>query len=423
MTPLKRREVRVLLSEGSILSSREALFALGLAGYEIEVCDPDSLCLDRFSRFVRGVHRSPKFGRDPAAYLAFVLDLLARRPFDVLLPVHEQVLLFGRVRERIPPNIGLAVPTFDAVSTLFDKAAFARLLTDLGLPLPATSFLHTREELEGVDSFPCYVKTALGTASRGVWRVADRASLAAVVATLDGQGLLDGSATILIQGVAPGNLEAAQTLFDRGRLVAFHAYQSVFQGTGGGLVIREGVLRPQVREHMEAIGGTLAWHGSLNVDYLMDLEGRLAYIDANPRLVEPMNACFSGVNLPDLLVRLSLGEHLEPLEGKAGVRTRQSLLGLLTAADRGRVAVLLEAARTATGRGAYRGSREGLTPVLRDPLSILPLLLVLVRLLLDPRSAEGMSDRTVDSYAATPTAVARIAAMPPTSDATFPPSR
>jgi hypothetical protein len=109
------------------------------------------------------VHRSPTFGSDPDAYLAFVLELLRRQRFGALLPVHEQVLLFARVRGRVPPSVGLAVPSFDAVSTLFDKAAFARLLTSLGLPMPVTSVLSTYQALEGIATFPAYVKTALGT--------------------------------------------------------------------------------------------------------------------------------------------------------------------------------------------------------------------------------------------------------------------
>ena len=46
VTPGSARHLRVLLTEGTSLSSRESVWALGLAGHEIEVCDPDPLCLD-----------------------------------------------------------------------------------------------------------------------------------------------------------------------------------------------------------------------------------------------------------------------------------------------------------------------------------------------------------------------------------------
>jgi hypothetical protein len=60
------------------------------------------------------------------------------------------------------------------------------------------------------------------------------------------------------------------------------------------MAAKRGVSRPLVREHLEAIGSHLAWHGSVNVDYLLADSGVPRYIDANPRPVEPMNAAFSG---------------------------------------------------------------------------------------------------------------------------------
>lgn len=84
--------MRILLSEGSSTSAREAVTLLGLAGYHVEICDPDPHCIARFSRFVRQFHRCPGLGVDPQGYVAFVAELVAARRFDVLLPIHEQGL-------------------------------------------------------------------------------------------------------------------------------------------------------------------------------------------------------------------------------------------------------------------------------------------------------------------------------------------
>jgi predicted ATP-grasp superfamily ATP-dependent carboligase len=411
--PNRARHLRVLLTEGSSLSSRETVWALGLAGHEIEVCDPDSWCLDRFSRYVRRIHRSPRFGADPEGYLGFVLDLLRRGGHDVLLPVHEQVLLFAKVRDIVPPSVGIAVSSFAAVSTLLSKVSFSRLLASLGLPAPPTRLVRTRAELEEPRRLPFYLKTAIGTATSGVWRVDSAEALSAALGALEDRGLPDGVTELVLQEVASGTLEAAQALFDRGRLIAFHAYRSLSPGARGGLTVREGVRRPQVREHCEALGASLGWHGCLNIDYLLDPEGQPAYIDANPRLVEPMNAFFSGVNLPDLLVRLSAGERLEPVEGTEGARTRQTLLGLLAAAAAGRGAVLRELGRAILGGGVYKGSREGLTPVWHDPLSAVPVAVTLALLLVNPGNSAKLSDEAVRRYAITPEAVNRIAMMAP----------
>ena len=125
------KPLRVLLSEGSSTSAREAITVLGLAGHIVEVCDPSPVCLGRFSRFVSKFHRCPGLRDDPAGYLSFVEKLLAERPFDVLLPIHEQGFVFARVKQRFETRVGLALPDFESYRTAHSKAGFSRLLDEL----------------------------------------------------------------------------------------------------------------------------------------------------------------------------------------------------------------------------------------------------------------------------------------------------
>src|SRR3974377_587172 len=103
---------RVLVSEGSSLAAREIITALGSAGHRGGVCDSNSICLGRFSKFVTHFHRGPSAGSDPLAYLDFVTGIAASGDWDVLFPTHEQAFLFSKERARIPPQIALAVAEF-----------------------------------------------------------------------------------------------------------------------------------------------------------------------------------------------------------------------------------------------------------------------------------------------------------------------
>ena len=49
-------------------------------------------------------------------------------------------------------------------------------------------------------------------------------------------------------------------------------------------------------------------------------------------------------------------------------------------------------------RGPYSGSREGMLPVWRDPPSALPLAVVLMSLLLDPRNGTRLASMTIGNY-------------------------
>ena len=130
------------------------------------------------------------------------------------------------------------------------------------------------------------------------------------------------------------------------------------------------MARPDAIAHVEKIGGALVWHGALSFDYLVE-DGTETpfFIDANPRLVEPMSALLSDVDLAGALLEISLGKSLpRQAEGKPGIVTRLGMMGLMDAAGRRglRRDVVREIILLASGTGRYRGAVEELTPLGSD---------------------------------------------------------
>jgi predicted ATP-grasp superfamily ATP-dependent carboligase len=403
---------KILLSEGSSLSSREAITALGLAGHRVELVSSDPMCLGRFSRFVRRIHRAPASGADPDGYLKAVIEVVKTSRIDALLPVHEQAYLFAAVPGKLPSSLGLALADFEAFEQVQSKAGLAKLLAGLDVPQPRTEVVRSADEFVATRPYPFFVKAAFGTASTGVWRVGDAEQRDAVLAQLQQRhAFAEG---LLVQAAVTGSLERTQAVFDRGRLVACHIYRQVVEGPGGGDVLKISVVSAQVREIVERIGHALNWHGALSFDCIREeATGRPHFIDANPRLVEPMNAWLSGVDLPGALLQVSLGE-APPTQapGREGVLTRLGLMGLLDAARQHnrRRDVLREIALLASSAGRYRGSREELVPLLTDPWCAIPLGVVVTRLLRNPAAAARFSDTTVAAYSLTPQAIHRLRA-------------
>jgi predicted ATP-grasp superfamily ATP-dependent carboligase len=388
------KPLRVLLSEGSSTSAREAITALGLAGHIVEVCDPSPVCLGRFSRFVSKFHRCPGLRGDPAGYLRFVEKLLAERPFDVLLPIHEQGFVFARVKQRLETRVGLALPAFESYRTAHSKAGFSRLLDQLRLPQPATRIVTSPRELRAAIRFPCVVKTSIGTASRGIWFVQGEAALTMALQELGAKDAFAGE--VLVQDMVAGATEKAQAIFSRGKLLGFHAYRQITAGAGGGEAIKQSVLRPKVRADVATIGERLSWHGALSVDIIMPEEGFHLFIDCNPRLVEPMSAYLAGLDLVDLLLRVSCGETPSASSGsREDVRTHLIMQALLGCATRGgtRREIFRECIRVAAGGGPYADSVEELTPVRRDWISAVPLAMTALALLANPKLAGTLSKK------------------------------
>ena len=409
---MSAQKPKILLSEGSSLSSREAITVLGLAGHRVELVSSDPLCLGRFSRFVTRVHRAPASGADPDGYLAAVLEAVASSRIDALLPVHEQAYLFAAARQQLPSSVGIALADFAAFEQVQSKAGLAELLTRLKVPQPKTGIVHSANEFAADRPFPFFVKAAFGSASAGVWRVRDAPARDALLLQLVVQNAFaDG---LLVQAAVSGSLERTQAVFDSGRLVACHIYRQVVEGPGGGDVLKVSVVSADVRDTVERIGQALNWHGALAFDYIRDDATKTPhFIDANPRLVEPMNAYLSGVDLPGALLRISLGE-APPVQpsGRAGVVTRLGLMGLLDAARQRnrRRDILREIALLAFSSGRYRGSREELVPLLTDPWCAIPLGVVIARLLRRPEAAARFSETTVAAYSLTAPAIHRLRA-------------
>jgi hypothetical protein len=410
--------VRVLLTEGSSTSAREAITALALAGHAVSFCDPEPVCLGRFSRLVAGRYQCPPLGTDPQGYRRFVRDLVATGRFDVLLPIHEQGYLFARIADEIAPHAALALPSFESYARLQGKAGFSRLLTELGLPQPRTDLIEDHRQLAGLARYPFVLKTDLGTASRGTWLIRDPAAQARAVAEIGKAGPPGGP--ILVQEWVERPLEQVQSVFRHGRLVAFHATRRLIEGAGGGAALKESVRRPRIAADLARIGGHLAWHGALSLDYLADPDGvDPLYIDANPRLVEPMAAYLAGLNLADLVVRISLAHAsldlsgTDVLETPPGLRSRLALQALLGAALRtpSRRAVLRTARDLLRRRGDFVGAEEELSPARLDPPSVVPVVGAALALLVRPERADALARRNWGRHLLTPHAARLIRAM------------
>jgi hypothetical protein len=402
----------ILFSEGSSTSARQTLETFRGKGYRILVCDPKPLCLCRFSGLVEKVVPCPSVGADPVSYLAALERVIRNERVDVLLPNHEQTYLFSKAADRLARRTGIALSDFEAMRTLFGKVRFLELLDRLGLDHPQTTVYDGIEDVSLFPDYPFYIKTEIGTASQGVFRVASHADLQGAVAAVRSAG---SRGRILVQEECRGSFENVYALFDASRLVACHCSRRTVEGLFGGHVVRTGVDRPAVARDIARIGEALGWRGCVAFDYFYDAAAdRATYIDASPRLVELMNAFVNGTDIPDLQVKLSLEGHVDaqPVPTK-GLSTFSIVQGLLATASRSgsRGAVIREYASWKARRGIYREGTEELTDPASEPESWIPLLALLARLIAKPGSAASIGRGAIEAYALTEVSIEIIDRM------------
>ncbi len=395
--------VAVLLSESASLTARETLTVLGRGGVTVDVVDSGRWTIGRFSRWCRNAVPAPPPGSDPVGYLRRIGELVAERRYDAVLPTHEQAWLFAAGRHLLPAGVPIAVAPIEAFDRVQGKVDFAELLDELHIPQP-------RWWLGGEPGdrpYPHWVKASHSTAGRGVRLVRNRTEQQAAVAEF----AADGGA-VMGQEPAPGQYGQVQALFEHGRMIAVHTSVQIGVGAGGSAAARLSVDHPEARGHAQTIGERLGWHGGLTLDYL-HVDGQPQFIECNPRTVEPGNAAAAGIDLPALTIALSRGDTLPSgvRTSQAGVRTRSALALVLGAAERGtRRTVAATLFDIVSRRGDLGHAREVLTPILRDPPSVLPFTAATAQVLLDPAKVGALSRGAVHSYALTPAAMTRSAA-------------
>jgi ATP-grasp domain len=395
----------ILMSDGAGLTSRQTATVLARAGHQVEALSPRGLCLCRMTRHVRRVHDVPPVGRDPFGWLDAALDIAARRGAGLLLPVQEQVAVMALARDRIEAaGLATAVPSFQALAQVQDKVSAYRTLARIGVPQPPAVIAASAAELADAAEPPVFVKTPIGTASAGVRRVSSPEEMRRLAADWERQGAF-GQGGVLVQQPVAGPLYMVQSVFAGGGLVAFGACERVREGAAGGSSHKLGRPWPQAREHLARLGADLGWHGALSADVIDGPDGPM-FIDINPRLVEPANALASGVDLAGALVEVAMsGTSRSQPDGVPGARTHQLLLAVLGAAQQGRRRdVARELADAALRRGAYRGSREELTPGGGDLLALVPVAVAALATLVSPPAWRQFVGGSAGAYSLTPAA-------------------
>jgi glutathione synthase/RimK-type ligase-like ATP-grasp enzyme len=397
--------MRILLSEGSGLTSRQVAGRLGSLGHTVEILSSSKICLTRFTRHVSALHDVPRFGLDPLGWLAAAERIAAQRKIDLLFPTQEQVTVLSARRKHL--SVATIVPPFASLVRVQDKVSAFRTLKAIGAPQPSTFVISSADDLRQVTAYPVFVKRPVSTASSGVRRATNAFQLEAAAREF---GL--GRSDLIVQSQASGPLAMVQAIADRGRLVAHHACLRLREGIGGGASLKESVILPGLAEMLARLVGALDWHGALSMDMIVADSGAVV-IDVNPRLVEPANALAAGVDLVAAMLDVAGGTpSQQPPAGSAGVRTRQTLLAILGAAERQgtRGAVLGEAFEAIFARGDYASSVEELTPMAGDPIAMVPVVAALFATLIHPPLWRKFHAGAVGPYAVTPEAWDKILA-------------
>jgi predicted ATP-grasp superfamily ATP-dependent carboligase len=272
--------MRVLVTTSRLPCAIDEIRKLGRQGHEVIATDTFRAAPGSHSRYVTAslVTSSPR--RATAKFIAEIKDAIVGYGVELVLPSFEEVFYLARYRDELPSSASYFFPTFGLLARLHDKAAFLDVARDLGILVPWSAVVTSRDEL----------RSATGSLERFFARpVYSRGG----VDLLTNAGPLAGSLRIedcaptraepwIVQEFVSGEDLCTYSVVHHGKLSGHAAYIHPRQIEHAGGIVFESVYEPECIRIAQAIAEATGYHGQMSLDFMKTQRG-MVLIECNPR--------------------------------------------------------------------------------------------------------------------------------------------
>ena len=247
------------------------------AGHRVLLADHLARPLAAASTLHDGYHRLPSFVDAPEAAARALGALLANRAIDLVVPTCEEVLHLAAFWQAHAPEAVLFAPDLEKLEQVHDKARFIALCADLGLEVPETRHLTSRDDLKPLRA------RARDLVLKPVWsRFGERALIRPEPRQLDRVAPTTRTPWVA-QDFVPGEEVSAYAVARKGRITALSAYTALARAGRGAAVSFQPVPTGDIRPSVEAIVDATEWTGQISLDLIRRPDGALVPIECNPR--------------------------------------------------------------------------------------------------------------------------------------------
>jgi predicted ATP-grasp superfamily ATP-dependent carboligase/protein-tyrosine-phosphatase len=306
---------RVLVLGDDDRSCLTVVRSLGRKGVEVWLGSEEPASLVPYSRYVRRTFLWPSTQRYVEAWCGELRGLLERERVDLVIPCADNTLVpIVERRSLFEPLARLAIPDDAGFDGTHSKRRTLELAEELGVPIPATMRVETREQAAALLSdarfpFPLVVKPV----SSRIWKDARRFDLK-VRTVRDPEEFsrlvaeLLPVTSVLVQSWVPGIGVGQEFLASEGRIVDAFQHERVHEPlAGGGSSYRKSVpLDARLLECSKGLLSRLRWTGVAMVEYRQDPKtGNFVLMEINGRFWGSLPlAVAAGVDFPYRLYRL-----------------------------------------------------------------------------------------------------------------------
>jgi predicted ATP-grasp superfamily ATP-dependent carboligase len=323
--------MNALIINAKSASSLAVIRSLGRRGIEVTGASDDISDFPLFSKYCTRKILLLSDPRNLDKRIEELLDIVKNNYFDVFLPVMSEKLLIAlaKRRDEFEQFTRVVLPSLEQLTILTNKSEVASLMTELGIPGPATYTTCQETSLASLPedvNYPLLIKPFSAEGATGIKIVTSRSELEknynAVVKT-------HGAA--LVQEFLYGTKYTAVFLLNKNsELRRFFVHRAIreYPVTGGPSCFMESVKYEPIREYGVKLLKRTNFSGLAEMEFIIDeKDGQPKIIDVNPRFYGSVQcAISSGVDFPYAMFMMALnGDIEEDLSYREGVTCRHLL--------------------------------------------------------------------------------------------------
>ncbi|MEM3378395.1 MAG: ATP-grasp domain-containing protein [Candidatus Bathyarchaeia archaeon] len=315
---------KVLVTDASKGEALAVIRSLGKMG--VEVTAGDSFCFNAgfLSRYCKRRILYPSPERSKKRFLKFMLELVRRENFDLIIPVTDfTVIPIAEYKEDFEKYVKVATPSYETALKAYDKANTVRIAAEHGIPHPKTFFIENVEHIRkilGEIKYPVVIKPRM----KVMW--ADDKAIKLKVSrrnyAWNKKDLMDKYMRIasfleksgikncfpLIQEFVAGDGYGVEVLMHNSKPIALFMHKRLreYPIEGGASTLRESIRIEKLADLGIKLLTALNWEGVAMVEFKLDKSNfKPKLMEVNGRFWGSLPLAISaGVDFPYLLYKI-----------------------------------------------------------------------------------------------------------------------
>ena len=251
------------------------------AGHKVIVADvwPRTLC--HYSQAVAQCFQVPSPATANQAWLKAIQRIVRDCAVDLIVPIYEETLYLAQALAQWPDPPKIFAPDLASLLRLHDKWRFNQQAAALGLTVPATELLASRDAL--IHSFTAhdgsnkvFKPVCSRFATQTLIRPKSLAAFDKIIPT--------AQKPWIAQDFLPGRPYSTFSVAHRGQITAHATYAPDFCLRLGPTSVYQHVAQPAVFKWVQSFIAATRYTGQIGIDFMETAGGEISAIECNPRL-------------------------------------------------------------------------------------------------------------------------------------------